>query len=697
LDRARAGDTSFALRTLERATKIAPRYAPAHYQRGVLLSRSSSLGMSDILRRREANRSLKEAVELDAGNPLYLIELGRLRLKTPFLRLDAERLFNRALKAAIERGDPRMLADVRWELGLIHERRYVTMANRRVITNSAITFDPGAAIADWHYTADFLAQQSMPIEDAGEIDFRKAEEHFRAALASDPSHLGATVGLLGLLHDTERYEEMVSLVNALRGAQQNEPRLYMSMGLALHKLGRDLEAAYAFDTAQPLLSEAERREMLGLEKLLRKDDALDYATLPEGSRAELEALYWSLADPLRLTRENEARVEFLSRVTYADLRFSSPEFGVRGWRTDRGDIYIRYGPPPIIASLAPETQELANSDAIGRVITVWYYPASKLRFVFMGPPAMNVATFAGDFRSYAENTRFLAPARFDNLNSRLPVDSVGVQVARFRGERPGVTDVSIFADLPVGRMTRDMDVTQTQVETGLFITDGRRREIMAVQDSANIRLGAADAVSSRAWHRSLPPGDYLYRVEAQQLTNRRNARGMAAFNVGEFERGKLSLSDILVARRVAPRDPDAKPRVRSDLLIQPNGSLAFARNDTVFLFWETYGLTADSTGNARVKIDLALRVDELHRGEGIETRILGGLLDAVGLSAKGDQRVTLSYERTIPLDATDRAVDYLALDLGKAPNGSYTVEIAVHDLGTGRKATRQRVLTVRAP
>src|SRR5688500_15200188 len=54
LERARAGDTSAAIRALEKATKRYPKYAPAHYQRGVLLSRTTSLGLSDVLRRRAA-------------------------------------------------------------------------------------------------------------------------------------------------------------------------------------------------------------------------------------------------------------------------------------------------------------------------------------------------------------------------------------------------------------------------------------------------------------------------------------------------------------------------------------------------------------------------------------------------------------------------------------------------------------------
>src|SRR5918912_2114266 len=111
-DRARAGDTATALRELARATKVAPRYARAHYERGVLLSRSAQLGLGDVLLRRAAANAIKDALDLDPGNPLYLMELGRLRLKTPLFRMEAERLFRRALDAAERRKDASVLAEV---------------------------------------------------------------------------------------------------------------------------------------------------------------------------------------------------------------------------------------------------------------------------------------------------------------------------------------------------------------------------------------------------------------------------------------------------------------------------------------------------------------------------------------------------------------------------------------------------------
>jgi GWxTD domain-containing protein len=698
LDRARAGDTSSALRTLDRATKVAPKHAMAHYQRGVMLSRSSDLGMSDLFRRRSATNAIKRALDLDPGNPLYLIELGRLRLKTPFLRLDAQRLFRRALDAAEKRGDRRVLADVRWELGQIHERRFITMANRRLMTSSTRTFDPVYALEDWRYTHNFFTQWSAPIDDAGELDYRKAEENYRAALAADSAHLGAATGLLGLLHDGFRFEEMSAVAMALRQASPNEPRLLMAQALALHRLGRDYEAGQLFDLAIPLLRDDERHDMLNLVALLRKADASEYAALGDSARAEFEALYWSLADPLRLTPVNEAKLEFLSRVTYADLRFSSAEFGLRGWHTDRGDIYMRYGPPPMVGTVAPETGESLNNEAIANVTTIWYYPETKLRFVFVGPPAMNSSRFAGDFRAYAENARYIAPVSFSNIEARFPIDSIGVQVARFRAEQPEAVDVSIFADLPTAAMLRDTDVREASLETGFFLTDMRRRTLVADRDTAIVRLtdDRPDAVSSRSWRRTMAPGEYLYRVEARQPISGRNARGLAALSVAPFNAGAHELSDILVARHIGLKSGGDKPTSRDDLLILPAGRLTFAPGDTIFLYWESYGLVPDSNGIGRARIDLALRVDQLHRQTGIEV-FLGSIGDAIGITAKGDDRVSLTYDRSINAGAMDRAPDYLALGLGSAPPGTYTLEITVTDLVASVSATRQRVLQVRAP
>ncbi len=57
--------------------------------------------------------------------------------------------------------------------------------------------------------------------------------------------------------------------------------------------------------------------------------------------------FWQRRDPTPDTVENEFKEEHYRRIAYANERFSS---GIPGWRTDRGRIYIMWGPPDSIES-----------------------------------------------------------------------------------------------------------------------------------------------------------------------------------------------------------------------------------------------------------------------------------------------------------------------------------------------------------
>ena len=52
--------------------------------------------------------------------------------------------------------------------------------------------------------------------------------------------------------------------------------------------------------------------------------------------------FWARRDPTPDTAENEFKEEHYRRIAYANEHFAS---SVPGWRTDRGRIYIVYGPP----------------------------------------------------------------------------------------------------------------------------------------------------------------------------------------------------------------------------------------------------------------------------------------------------------------------------------------------------------------
>ena len=64
-------------------------------------------------------------------------------------------------------------------------------------------------------------------------------------------------------------------------------------------------------------------------------------------REQFIEAFWQRRDPTPDTVENEFKEEHYRRIAYANERFSS---GIPGWRTDRGRIYIMWGPPDQIES-----------------------------------------------------------------------------------------------------------------------------------------------------------------------------------------------------------------------------------------------------------------------------------------------------------------------------------------------------------
>src|SRR5580704_12213180 len=88
--------------------------------------------------------------------------------------------------------------------------------------------------------------------------------------------------------------------------------------------------------------------------------------------------FWLRRDPSPDTEENEYREEHYRRIAYANDQFAS---GVPGWKTDRGMIYIKYGPPD-------EREEHPSGGTYDRPIeegggTTTGYPFEKWRYRYL--------------------------------------------------------------------------------------------------------------------------------------------------------------------------------------------------------------------------------------------------------------------------------------------------------------------------
>ena len=85
--------------------------------------------------------------------------------------------------------------------------------------------------------------------------------------------------------------------------------------------------------------------------------------------------YWLEQDDRPATQYNELRVAVITRYRYANQNFSTNESKNDGWSTDRGRIFIKYGPWDEIEDR--QTPRLSNA------YQIWYYRGVDEGLVFV--------------------------------------------------------------------------------------------------------------------------------------------------------------------------------------------------------------------------------------------------------------------------------------------------------------------------
>src|SRR6202521_5755263 len=104
----------------------------------------------------------------------------------------------------------------------------------------------------------------------------------------------------------------------------------------LQKLQKELDTPYKKwlqEEVPYIISDEERSAFLQLQTNEEREQFIE--------------AFWQRRDPTPDTVENEFKEEHYRRIAYTNERFSS---GIPGWRTDRGRIYIMWGPPDEIDS-----------------------------------------------------------------------------------------------------------------------------------------------------------------------------------------------------------------------------------------------------------------------------------------------------------------------------------------------------------
>ncbi|HVZ39191.1 MAG TPA: GWxTD domain-containing protein [Candidatus Kapabacteria bacterium] len=131
------------------------------------------------------------------------------------------------------------------------------------------------------------------------------------------------------------------------------------------------------------LAEEELNERIDQMRYVARQSDMDYirggTTLADRQRRYAE--FWNQLDPTPGTAANEALDDYFTRVDYANEHFRSY---TAGWMSDKGRVYVLYGPPDNTSSDPFRTDS--------RVVETWHYYRRNLRLIFLDD------TGFGDFR-----------------------------------------------------------------------------------------------------------------------------------------------------------------------------------------------------------------------------------------------------------------------------------------------------------
>jgi GWxTD domain-containing protein len=739
-------DSLDEIRRLTDHVRANGRDAAAWHRRGMLVSGVAERartpppikGLDHTLLLRDADTSLRIAAQLESSHPTYYLSVGDflLRSDNAMTRSAARGFYARGLESARRSKDRTLIAQTALFYGRTMWWQYDVMANRHVATTTlrvprSVTQamrpvdDKSIDVLDWIQRAQLAGEvaaaergrpgelvrvtpgdadrilagtgpdgqnssamttsmkgarelleantRRLSMDVAGASQFLMAHDAFYEAYEASPAYPGTFRSVAMVLADRKLWRGL--MVHAQHHLDQfpNDPIAHMALGLAYQREQSDAGATAAFEKWLDLVGPHERTRLDNMSRVLPPDSATSLGEPGTPERIARERSYWALANVMWSDSVRLARTEFLARVAYAELRWTNEEVRLSGADSDRGDIYVRYGPPDDILVFGGVAGESAD------ITTYWMYD-SGLMFAFNGMPTFGSARIARDDEQMVQSLRSALPVRWDNV-PRPIIDSIPARVARFRASRDAL-DVVIAARLPAPDSIRASMSIMADVQRRFWL----KTDMLEQLATSSARL---DSAGVQSWTTRITPHDLVYRVEAFGETASRAgvASGLILASTSDFPLHGRGISDVLVAQRI-----DAAPSLGSrwqELRPVPIAGSVKA-GQAISLVWENYEFPSDS---ATVAYEVTITLERQRTAGGRLAAQLVGALAAAARVDRNDDRMVITYDRVGPPSAA--FADYITVNLGDTPAGTYKVIVAVRDKARGAVATRTVSLEIR--
>ncbi len=589
------------IRRFKQVLKLSYRHAPAHHA----LARCY-IEQGTVASRMSAEVELQEALQRDWDNVEYNLTYADL-LWRKGMPGEARRRYERILMRAPDRQSVAEAASGAARYFLLGMLRYLNMYinTRPVLADDASADLPASLLQDDVHV--------MALRSFGEKDRDRALDYLNRALAADPDHRPSVARLCLLHYEEGRPDSVVIVAGQYLERHPDDEDALLYQGLGYQALGELALAAESYEKALKHMSAEARGVMESVEDIASADEQKALARQAQTASAavwtDTPGLtdFWGRRDPLLLTPFNERRMEHYGRVAYANLRFSRPEEGVPGWKTEQGQVYIRYGRYLGRTVLRP--------NEVGQIYhETWSYEGFNVtfqnwdgldhwRFESYRDPAQR-SPVSDKKELYARHPgRYLDP--YEDQKYDLPH-----QVAAFR-EADGRVRLEASYALPVDELRYRRVGNRYGVDTqrGAFLLDSVLVEVSrdVVRDATPRRVnedhrGRVYTVDETRW--TVPPGRYTAVGEVKDHRSGRIGQFRREVDVRRFAHPGLCLSDILLARDI--RRIGQEESSRAAFAVDAHPLRIYRVTDDVAVYFEVYGLTPGADGRTAYEVSYTL-------------------------------------------------------------------------------------------
>ena len=262
--------------------------------------------------------------------------------------------------------------------------------------------------------------------------------------------------------------------------------VFRVLGPALLLLGLAAVSACRLYNIERKLTPAHSDFLSKVVYIITGEERKIFLELPETDKDAFIEEFWKRRDPDTDTERNEYKVEYEDRLEKAGVLFRGE--GRPGWQTDRGRIYILFGPP---------FERLTYPmDATGFCREVWYYGSFPVVFVD--------EHCAGNFVMKAINLEHLqelniAQGYFQKtFTQEKKFFDYEVAIQKIRAEE-GVYEGKVTIDIPYATIwfTFKEERLETAVVIKAVMSDESGRPVWEAQDSFPLTLDERELKENR--------------------------------------------------------------------------------------------------------------------------------------------------------------------------------------------------------